>query len=323
MTTRSVLFSTAVLPILTAAACCRGQSLPPEALVPAAQVASAEQPERPGLIARYRERRRVRRASPAPAPASPPGSTAIANLSVDEPMPEMTPMRTCQVHVDLGRVHLSQGRHAHAASAFRQALEACPVRGTEAEILRALVHRKLAAALDAQGKLDEAVPHYEEALRLAPGDARVWNDAGYGAYLRGDWSTAETRLRRAVELAPDDPRIANNLGLALAAAGKSDAAFESLSRAGGPAAAEANLGYILAASGQEAAARRRYESALARRPELEVARTALTLLDDAPPIPDALPPDLIQALSSSAAAPADPDVTPTAFQGKHLPPLPR
>lgn len=278
-----------------------------------AQGAQAFRPDNrgDGRMARLRERRRSRHEGGSAAESAggmaASGSMEQGGLQPREPMPDLTPVRTCQVHIDLGRVHASQKHYAEAASCFREALAACPAHGAEAAGLRALAHRKLATALDCQGKFDDAAPHYREAVRLAPDDARAWNDAGYSAYLQGRLTEAETSLRRAAKLAPDDARIANNLGLALAAIGKTDEGFETMARAAGPAAAHANLGYLLAATGQDAAARGRYESALAQRPDMELARTALTLLDDAPPIPDGLPGEL-----AAGGAAFDADVTRTA-----------
>ena len=57
-------------------------------------------------------------------------------------------------------------------------------------------------------------------------------------------------LKTAVRLSPDDDRIRTNLGLTLAAAGRTDEALPLLSQSNGDAIGHANLGYLLAASGQ-------------------------------------------------------------------------
>ena len=66
-----------------------------------------------------------------------------------------------------------------------------------------------------------------------------------------------------------------NLGLNLAASGKTDEALAEFSKAGGRAAAHANLAYILAAMGKTAEAEKHYKLALEIQPQLEPAKAAL------------------------------------------------
>jgi tetratricopeptide (TPR) repeat protein len=63
----------------------------------------------------------------------------------------------------------------------------------------------------------EADIAYAEALRLAPGEASVFNNHGWSQLLRGDWVAAVQDFERAVGLDPRSTRIANNLELARAA----------------------------------------------------------------------------------------------------------
>ena len=78
---------------------------------------------------------------------------------------------------------------------------------------------------------------------------------------------------------PEDERIRTNLGLTLAAQGRTQEALPLLSRSNGEAIGHANLGYLLAATGQLDLARQQYETALALRPDLTVARRALEQID--------------------------------------------
>ena len=98
----------------------------------------------------------------------------------------------------------------------------------------------------------------------------------------------------AVRLAPDDERIRTNLGLTLAAEGRTKEALPLLSQANSEAIGHINLGYLLAASGQVDLARQQYETALALRPDLTVARRALAQLDHK------------QALAQSGGSPSTP-----------------
>ena len=137
----------------------------------------------------------------------------------------------------------------------------------------------MAGALDRLGRFGQAEAHYRSALELSPNDPKVWNDAGYSYYLQGRQADAERSLKTAAKLDPDNPRIQTNLGLALAAAGKTDEALAALSKAGGPAAGNANLAYLLASLGKTDEARKHYQAALKLQPQLAPAREALARLD--------------------------------------------
>ncbi len=186
-----------------------------------------------------------------------------------------------QVHVDFGRVFEAQGNFDAAVLEYQDALTVAATRrhGSLGPADEALAHRRIAGALDRLGRFAQAETHYQKAIKLSPKDAKIWNDAGYSYYLQGRWADAERTLRTAVRLAPDDYRIRTNLGLALAAAGRSEEALPLLSESNGDAIGHANLGYLLAASGQLELARSQYETALALRPDLEIARRALARIE--------------------------------------------
>jgi Tfp pilus assembly protein PilF len=233
-------------------------------------------------------------------------STPIANsLPTDpEPLPELDSSRTVNIHLDLGRVFQSKGQLQSAEAEYRRSLE-----GIDRKVDRtnqAEVHRRLASVLDRQGKFHESQTHYDQATSLTPRDPRIWNDYGYSAYLQGDWEQAIDRLRKAEKLDKTDSRTLTNLGLALAAAGKQDEAVEVFTRAGGPAAARANLAYILAATGQTEQARQQYEETLQLNPGDSLARAALGKLDASEFVPT-------EAIASRPA-PVDPAVSPASFE---------
>ncbi|WP_169972851.1 tetratricopeptide repeat protein [Tautonia rosea] len=222
-----------------------------------------------------------------------------------EPMPELTSQRTANVHLDLGRVFESRGQFAAAEGEYRRAIDAIDRKVDRAT--QALAHRRLAAALDRQGKFADAAPYYAEATRIAPKDYRTWNDAGYSAYLQGRWDEAIESLRKAEALEPNDPRVLTNLGLALAASGQEDEAMTILSRAGGPSAAEANLAYILAANGRTDEARTRYRRVLEVNPANSLAQKALGQLK----IEEA---KSAEAIASIPPPMVDPAVRPASFE---------
>lgn len=236
------------------------------------------------------------------------------NLPTDpDPMPNLTPRRATNVHLDLGRVFESRGQLEAAEGEYRRALES-EDRKVDKET-RAIAHRKLASVLDRQGKFADSGSHYREATKLAPKDHRVWNDSGYSSYLQGRFDEAITLLRQAEKLEPNDKKTLTNLGLALAASGRDDEATAIFSRAGGPAAAEANLAYIQAATGRTDEARGRYEFLLSQNPSHPVALKAIGQLDI----------DALQSAKMIASTPptrVDPGVVPASFEAIVPPPVP-
>lgn len=220
-----------------------------------------------------------------------------------EPLPELTADRSVNLYLDLGRVFESKGQFEAAQAEYTRAVEAIDRKVDRPT--RALAHRRLASVLDRQGKFGDSEAHYQAAAELTPRDPRIWNNYGYSAYLQGDWEQAIVRLRKAEKLDPKDGRTLTNLGLALAASGRQDEAVEVFTRAGGPSAAQANMAYILAATGQEQQAREHYEEALRLNPKDQIARAALAQLDAGPIEAEAI---------ASRPSPVDPAVSPASFE---------
>ena len=227
------------------------------------------------------------------------------------------------MHIDFGRVFEAQGDFDAAVLEYQNALTVVETkkRGPLRSADLALAHRRIAGALDRLGRFAQAEVHYQQALKASPKDPKVWNDAGYSYYLQGRWSDSEKALRTAAKLAPADERIRVNLGLTLAAAGKTDQAFPLLSQSSSDAAGHANLGYLLAGTGQYDLARRQYETALTLRPDMELARRALARLDRQQQGPDM--PAANSAIASrvrSTAHPVDSMVKPAAATSSKIPP---
>jgi Flp pilus assembly protein TadD len=223
------------------------------------------------------------------APAAPGAMHAASTADSADPGPlRPSPAQEVLVHIDMARALDKQGQPDKAIAEYQRAVQRykpAALRGAPVDE-RAKLHRRLAAALDRLGRFGEAAQHHEEARKLTPEDPRVWNDAGYSAYLQGQWDEAERLLRKAVALDPTDPRAQTNLGLTLAARGDTEAAYAVLARAGSPASARANIAYVLASQGKAEDARAYYARALEGDSKLEVARRALTALDR-PATPDA------------------------------------
>jgi Flp pilus assembly protein TadD len=230
-----------------------------------------------------------------------------------------------QVHLDFGRIFEAQGNFDGAIPEYQDALKVAETGGHrefQAED-RALAHRRLAAAFDRLGRFPQAEDHYRKAMKLGPKDPKIWNDTGYSYYLQGRWSDAERALRTALKLAPDDARIRTNLGLTLAAAGRTQEALPLLSRSDGDAIGHANLGYLLAATGQFERARQEYQKAVALRPDLDLPRRALAQLDrQQKGVPDTGTRTLMSRSTMSPTGPADPAVRPASASSSDAVPTP-
>lgn len=197
----------------------------------------------------------------------------------------VSPKREALVHIDLGRVLETQGDYEGAVAEYANAVEVCKRKHSRKEgetptkADYSLAHRRMAGAFDRMGDFQRSEMHYREALKLSPNDAKVWNDAGYSYYLQNRWPDAERSLKMAVKLDNQTPKYHINLGLAFAASGKTNEAVNELASVVGPAAAHANVGFVLAGRGNRALARKHYEEALRIQPDFQVARTALNRLD--------------------------------------------
>jgi Tfp pilus assembly protein PilF len=117
-----------------------------------------------------------------------------------------------------------------------------------------------------EGRLDEAVVHYQHALRLRPDYAYTHNNLGLALAAQGKLADAITAYTEAIRLRPDYVNAYNNLGLALVRQGHPAAAMEHFTRALAiiPHSAEThnNLGIALAAQGQYTAALQQFARAV-------------------------------------------------------------
>jgi len=144
-----------------------------------------------------------------------------------------------------------------------------------------LAHHVLGGALLREGRLDEALPHLSEALRLKPRWAAAHAAMGDLLAERDDPTAAIAAYRRALELAPRIPGVRARLGRLLADTGQPELAIAEYLRAlrqdDGRSAAEihALLANALLATGDVPAAIEHYERALALRPERADARANL------------------------------------------------
>ncbi|MCF8110771.1 MAG: fused MFS/spermidine synthase [Desulfobacteraceae bacterium] len=72
----------------------------------------------------------------------------------------------------------------------------------------------LASLLDEAGRTGEAAEHYQKALALDPGDARVHNDLGFLLYRKGDMDSAISHFKKVIELRPGFIKAMGNMAFA-------------------------------------------------------------------------------------------------------------
>lgn len=89
----------------------------------------------------------------------------------------------------------------------------------------------LAITLSALGKNREAMFRSEQAVRLTPLDARLWNAAGHLHIATGKMDQAVAHFRKAIELAPDTPDHKISLAVSFALLGLLDDALRELESA--------------------------------------------------------------------------------------------
>lgn len=162
-----------------------------------------------------------------------------------------------QYHLDSALQHHRSGRLAEAQSGYRQVLELQPGNADALHMLGVLAYQmgkyadaislieraaghlepnagvciNLGNALQASGRLDEAVAAFQQAIRIEPGYAMAHNNLGNALRHQGKLADAVTALRKALTL---DGRCADahvNLAMTLQAQGDVSGAMRSYERA--------------------------------------------------------------------------------------------
>jgi superkiller protein 3 len=114
-------------------------------------------------------------------------------------------------------------------------------------------HAGLAEVRSRQNRIDDAIAHYSEAVRLAPDEAEWRVNLGLLLVRKGDIAGAAESFDQAVRLRPQDAESYNNLGAMLARLGRTPEAIAAYTRAleirPQYALARRNLGLSLAAHG--------------------------------------------------------------------------
>ena len=134
-----------------------------------------------------------------------------------------------------------------------------------------MAHNNLGNALADQGRLAEAIAHYEETLRIQPGYVEAYNNLGVIFGAQGRLDEAISRFQSSLSINPDNAETHNNLGYALAARGRLAEAIrqhhQALEIKSDFTSAHRNLGNALAASGRFDEAMVHYQKTLEMHPE--------------------------------------------------------
>lgn len=116
-------------------------------------------------------------------------------------------------------------------------------------------YNNMGMALEKQGKVSEAVGQYLEALRVQPGSPEPHYNLGIIKYRQGNLEEAEAHFRAALRLNLHYAEAYNNLGVVLLSEGKTEEAISQLSKAlkimPSYDDAQYNLGKALARAGKK------------------------------------------------------------------------
>jgi tetratricopeptide (TPR) repeat protein len=140
-------------------------------------------------------------------------------------------------------------------------------------------HYNYGVALENVARLAEAIPHYQEALRIKPDYAEAYNNLGNVQLQAGKLPDATKNLQQAVRFNPNLAEAHYNLGNALAQSGKFPEAIghyeQALRIKPGYAEVHNNWGIVLSQAGKLQEARAHYEAALRIKPHLPEAHNNL------------------------------------------------
>ncbi len=144
----------------------------------------------------------------------------------------------------IGSVYLNQGKNAAARSTF----ERCVKLSANYPDTLPDAWNNLGVIATREGRVDDSVPLFQEALRLNPHHLLSLDNLGNAYRSQKRWDDARKVLERALEVAPQDPEANYSMGMVFAQDGDNAKAYEYLQRAlkARPAYPEAlnNLGVL-------------------------------------------------------------------------------
>ena len=144
-----------------------------------------------------------------------------------------------------------------------------------------MAHNNLAEALSASGRTSEAIPHYEEALRLNPKMADIHSNLGVALAATGRVPESIAHFQEALRQQPKLVEARTNLGIALCRLDRISEGIEhfqeALRQRPDYPVAHYNLGVAFTATGRGNEAIAQYQEALRQRPDYPDAHNNLGL----------------------------------------------
>jgi tetratricopeptide (TPR) repeat protein len=135
-----------------------------------------------------------------------------------------------------------------------------------AATMRAVTESNLGVAFQSEGRLEEAIAHYQRSIALRSDYAPVYSNMASALRAQGRLQDAVATYERALRLQPDFPDAQYNLANALLDEGNADAAIEhfqvALRSIAGSAEVHSNLGIAFAAKGNTDEAIKQFRAAL-------------------------------------------------------------
>ncbi|MGD0513228.1 MAG: tetratricopeptide repeat protein, partial [Terriglobales bacterium] len=127
----------------------------------------------------------------------------------------------------LGSVYLKQEKSREARESFERAIKA------HASYPETLPNawNNLGLLATREGRTEEAIPYFEEALRLSPDHLIALENLGNAYRQQKHWAEARKVLERAVAVGPQDPEANYSLAMVFAQMDDNDHAYDYLQRA--------------------------------------------------------------------------------------------
>jgi tetratricopeptide (TPR) repeat protein len=185
----------------------------------------------------------------------------LAHRSWTKPVRKALPVVACSACLILTWFQIQVWKNS--GSLFRHAIEVTAD--------NPVAHNGLGIALQEQGQIQEAISHYQEAIRLKPGFADPYANLGDACLQLGQIDEAILQLTQALQRKPEFAEARINLGIALDRSGKPDEAiaqlFEAVQRKPDSVDAHYNLGRVYARMGNSGEAIVQFEQAIQLRPD--------------------------------------------------------
>jgi tetratricopeptide (TPR) repeat protein len=127
----------------------------------------------------------------------------------------------------IGSVYLNQNKNGPA----RETFERCVKQKANYPETLPDAWNNLGVIATREGRVDDSVPYFQQALRLNPHHLLALDNLGNAYRAQKNWDEARKALERAVEVSPQDPEANYSLGMVFAQSNDTAKAYEYLQRA--------------------------------------------------------------------------------------------